>query len=164
MQHDRVSGKLNLKSKEFIKDPGSVKRLLEAEMIDPDGKLTPAARKKCAELGRKLQTPQTDGCVPPALPGAEIAQHIKARQAAKLTASDWAVLVKYDRETGNLLKYDRKTGELDETSRAILKDPTIIQRLIDNNMMPKMNAPASNKSSKPSRQMDTARRATWTLS
>jgi hypothetical protein len=61
MQHDRVSGKLNLKSKEFIKDPGSVKRLLEAEMIDPDGKLTPAARKKCAELGRKLQTPQTDG-------------------------------------------------------------------------------------------------------
>ncbi len=135
MQHDRFSGKLDLKSKELIKDPGSVKRLLEAEMIYPDGNLTPEAREKCAELARKLQTTATAGSVPPVLPGGEIAQQPAGKQTVKLTASDWAVLVKYDRKTGNLLKYDPKTNELDNTSRAILKDPSIIQRLIDNNMI-----------------------------
>ncbi len=135
MQHDRFSGKLDLKSKELIKDPGSVKRLLEAEMIYPDGNLTPEAREKCAGLARKLQTPAAAGSVPPVLPGGEIAQQPAGKQTVKLTASDWAVLVKYDRKTGNLLKYDPKTNELDNTSRAILKDPSIIQRLIDNNMI-----------------------------
>ena len=145
MQHNRFSGKLDLKSKEFIKDPGSVKRLLQAEMIYPDGKLTPEAKKKCTDLARKLETstfhprPRLEGETStfhhrPHVHVEEVGQ-AAGKQFAKLTASDWAVLVKYDRKTGNLLKYDPKTNKLDNTSRAILKDPAIIQRLIDNNMI-----------------------------
>ena len=52
-----------------------------------------------------------------------------------MTASDWAVLMNYDRKTGNLLKYESGTGNLDQSSTAILKDPGTIQRLIDANMI-----------------------------
>jgi|GEM_PF-1220389 len=53
----------------------------------------------------------------------------------KLEESDWAALMDYDRDTGNLIKYDPETGKLDDRSRAILRDPEAIQRLIDNKMI-----------------------------
>ena len=68
MQHDRLTGKLNLMSAAILKDPGAVKRLLEANMIDPDGKLTPEARQKCSELSGKIQKPETAGQKPPEMP------------------------------------------------------------------------------------------------
>jgi hypothetical protein len=135
VQHDRFTGKLNLRCAAALKDPGSVKRLLEAGMIDPNGKLTSEAKKKCAELTKKLMPPESVIAAVPELPKTENSGEPEDKQTVKLTASDWAVLVKYDRKTGNLLKYDPKTNELDNTSRAILKDPSIIQRLIDNNMI-----------------------------
>jgi uncharacterized protein involved in exopolysaccharide biosynthesis len=145
VKHDRLTGKVDLRNDAFAKDPDSVSRLLEAEMIFPDGYLTPEARKKCAELAAKIQDPES---LSPA--SADLSQagetidtsesriaelESKEDQITKPTASDWAVLMKYDRKTGNLLQYDPETGQLDETSRAILKDPEIIQRLIDNNMI-----------------------------
>jgi uncharacterized protein involved in exopolysaccharide biosynthesis len=135
VQHDRFTGKLNLRCAAALKDPGSVKRLLEAGMIDPNGKLTSEAKKKCAELTKKLMPPESVIAAVPELPKTENSGEPEDKQTVKLTASDWAVLVKYDRKSGNLLKYDPKTNELDNTSRAILKDPSIIQRLIDNNMI-----------------------------
>jgi hypothetical protein len=58
-----------------------------------------------------------------------------AKKAGGLSASDWALLVNYDRRTGNLLKYDPETGQLDGDSRNILQDPATVQRLIDNQMI-----------------------------
>ena len=135
MQHDRHTGKLNMRSKEVLRDPGSVKRLLEAAMIYPDGKLTPEAWKKCAVLAEKLKgdgplfsaDSEPTGDKEPAAP--------PAKKDAKVSPEQWAVLMKYDRKTGNLLKIDPKTGQLDETSRAILKNPSVIQRLVDENMI-----------------------------
>lgn len=135
MQHDRLTGKLNLMSAAILKDPGAVKRLLEANMIDPDGKLTPEARQKCSELSGKIQKPETAGQKPPEMPKEDNARQVVGPKIEKLTASDWAVLMKYDSKTGNILKYDSETGQLDNTSHAILKDPAIIQRLIDNNII-----------------------------
>ena len=135
MKHDRYTGKLDLKSKEFIKDPKSVKRLLDANMIFSDGKLTPEAKKKCAQLTKKLFKPELSGSE-----SSELLHNVKRQQQTDkkttgLTASDWAVLFRYDRKSGNLLKYDPQTGQLDNASRAILRNPSIIQRLIDHNMV-----------------------------
>jgi uncharacterized protein involved in exopolysaccharide biosynthesis len=135
MQHDRLAGKLNLRCEAALKDPGCVKRLLEAGMIDARGNLTPQGRQKHAELAGKNKQPETPGAEDPGLPEAGRTGAPEDRPVEKLTASDWALLMKYDRKTGNLLRYDPENNELDQTSRAILKDPSIIQRLIDNNMI-----------------------------
>jgi hypothetical protein len=135
VQTDRSTGKLNLRSTAALKDPGSVKRLLEAGMIDPNGNLTAKGRKKCDGLIQNLIKPQSENAKVTELHKAEQSGAPQDKQIDKLTASDWAVLMKYDRNTGNLLTYDPVTNEMNQTSRAILKDPAIIQRLIDNNMI-----------------------------
>jgi hypothetical protein len=135
MQHDPSTGKLDLKSQSVLIDPSSVKRLLEAEMIDPDGKLTPEARKKCAVLSQILQNPVSPSSATPELPGEVKPAEPALKKIEEMTASDWAVLMKYDRQTGNLLKVDPDSGQLDNTSRAVLKDASIIQRLIDHNLI-----------------------------
>jgi hypothetical protein len=135
LQHDRVTGKLDLKSKAVLRDPGSVKRLLEGKMIDPYGKLTAAGKKKYAAIIGKLQNLQSNSAASVAL--ARPGKNCKSSENKddQLTASDWAVLMKYDRKTGNLLTYDPKTERLDNGSLAILKNPSIIQRLMDNGMV-----------------------------
>jgi len=135
LQHDRITGKLDLKSKAVIREPRCVKRLLEGKMIDPYGKLTAAAKEKCAAIIRKFQHPQSRSEAFAAFPKSEKKPKPTEKKGDKLTASDWAVLMNYDRKSGNLLKYDPKTGRLDNASRAILKAPSTIQRFIDNNMI-----------------------------
>ena len=61
MQHDRFSGKLNLRCEAALKDPGSIKRLLEAEMIDSKGYITSEGRKKCAALSQKTMKAEPAG-------------------------------------------------------------------------------------------------------
>lgn len=135
VQADSSSGKLNLKSTAALKDPGSLKRLLEVGMIEPDGQLTAKGRQKCDGLVQELMKPGAESAAMPESPKAEQAGESEDKRIDKLTASDWAVLMKYDCKTGNLLTYDPVTNEMDQTSRAILKDPEIIQRLIGNNMI-----------------------------
>ena len=135
MKHDPSSDELDIRSKEVIRDPASVKRLLEAEMIDPFGKLTSRAREKCKALAQKLDNsllalspnpPRHD----------EGAAPLPARQKiGKITPFVWDVLMKYDRQTGNLLRVDPETGLLDDCSRAILKKPSLIQLLIDKKLI-----------------------------
>jgi hypothetical protein len=135
MQHDRRTGKLDMRSKEVLRDPASVKRLLEAAMIYPDGKLTPEAWKKCAVLAEKLKG---DGALFSAdsKPAGDKAPAAPVgKKAVEVSAEHWAVLMKYDRKTGNLLRIDPKTGQLDNASRSILKNPSVIQRLVDENMI-----------------------------
>jgi hypothetical protein len=135
LQHDRRTGKLDLRSKEVIQDPGSVKRLLEAGMIDPHGKLTPEARKKCAVLDNKLQNLPLPGAPVLKPSGANQPAATPGKKVGNVSAAHWAVLMKYDRKTGNLLKIDPRTGQLDKTSRSILKNPAIIQRLVEKNLI-----------------------------
>jgi len=135
MQHDRHTGKLDMKSKEVIRDPASVKRLLEAEMISPTGKLTPQAHKKCAALAGKLKIDAALRSAGPVPAGGRKPAAAPVKKVEKVSATHWAMLMKYDRKTGNLLRIDPKTGRLDRASRLILKDPTTIQRLIDENLI-----------------------------
>ena len=135
MQHDRLTGKLDMKSKEVIRDPASVKRLLEAEMIYPDGKVTPEARKKCVALAEKLQNGGALRFADPVVTGDGKPFAAPGKKVGRVSAAHWAVLMKYDRKTGNLLRIDPKTGQLDKASRLVLKDPAVIQCLIDENLI-----------------------------
>jgi len=135
MQHDRLTGKMDLKSKEVIRDPGSVKRLLEAEMIDSHGKLTPEARKKCAALEEKLQNRPLLGAAALKPSDARKTARSPGKKDRNVIPALWAVLMKYDRKTGNLLKIDPRTGQFDKTSRSILRNPSIIQRLVEKKLI-----------------------------
>ena len=135
MQHDRLTGKLDLRSKEVIRDPGSVKRLLEAEMIDPHGKLTHKAREKCAVLAEKLQNFGLPGSAAQQLSAENKPVAQPGKKVGNIIPAHWAVLMKYDRKTGNLLKIDPQTGRLNKISRLILKNPSIIQRLVEKNLI-----------------------------
>jgi uncharacterized protein involved in exopolysaccharide biosynthesis len=104
-------------------------------MIDPDGKLTAKGRNKCDTFLRGPMKTESGKAAASELFEANQPGASKDKWADKLMASDWAVLMKYDRNTGNLLTYDPETGELDQTSRAILQNPSLIQRLIDNNVI-----------------------------
>jgi exopolysaccharide/PEP-CTERM locus tyrosine autokinase len=140
MQFDSSTGKIDMADPEILKDVKGVKRLMTYRLINDDGTLTPAGRAKYEEMTRtsKKKRTATDrisiaadkpissekGQKEKVLPGFE-----KAMQ------SDWALLMKYDRKTGNLLKYDPESGQLDEDSKNILQDPATVQRLIDNHMI-----------------------------
>ena len=135
MKHDRSTGRLDLKNKTIIKDPQSVKRLMDANMILADGKLTPEAKKRCDLLIKQLFKSERFGSESTKRLHDVKRQQQPDKKTTGLTASDWAVLYKYDRKSGNLLKYDPQTGQLDKSSRAILRNPSIIKRLIDHNMV-----------------------------
>ena len=135
MQFDEATGKIDIADPAIAKDPRVLKRLKTYRLINDDGTLTPAGRAKYEEMLRKSKDNAVAGAAQAAgkpifdqkgtiPPGFE-----KARQ------SDWALLMNYERQTGNLLKYDPQTGQLDENSRRILQDPATVQRLIDNQMI-----------------------------
>ena len=91
--------------------------------------------KKCAEHARNFNvTGKSD--LAASRPDNAIRQNVEdLTEYEDLSESDRAILVKYDRNTGNLIKYDSETGQPDNHSKAILKDPDLIQRLIDKNMV-----------------------------
>jgi hypothetical protein len=137
MQFDDATGKIDIEDPRIARDPRAFKRLKTFRLINDDGTLTPAGRTKYEELKQKHRD---SGLAKPAISGQEKEQTLTAMETpvqkpSGLSASDWALLVKYDRRTGNLLKYDPETGQLDEESRNILQDPATVQRLIDNQMI-----------------------------
>jgi hypothetical protein len=52
LQHDAETRKLDLHHPAILEEPAIVKRLLEHNMIEPDGKLTPQALVRCRVLTR----------------------------------------------------------------------------------------------------------------
>jgi len=135
MKFDYVSGKLKVDSAPGSLDQRRLQRMMTYRLVREDGTLTPAGRAKYEEIKRRHQHP-----VPPkSETSGRVEVHppfeIPAGEFPELAASDWAVIMKYDRKTGNLLRYDPETGNLDQGSTAILKDPETIQRLIDSNMI-----------------------------
>ena len=135
LQFDETSGRMETDGASAIKDSASLQRLMTYRLVDSEGRLTPAGIAKLKELRsvlkeRKLARPAASG-------GPEV-QTPQAKQVSKpgqLSASDWAILMKYNRKSGNLLTYDPVTGELDKNGTAILKEPDTIQRLIDAGMI-----------------------------
>jgi capsular exopolysaccharide synthesis family protein len=135
MKVDEATRKIKVDIAPGSKDQRRLNRMMTYRLVRADGTLTPAGRAKYEEMKRRQQdavpsksetSPRVEGQTPPEIPAAK---------SPGLTASDWAVLMKYDRKTGNLLKYDPETGNLDQGSTAILKDPGTIQRLIDGSML-----------------------------
>jgi exopolysaccharide/PEP-CTERM locus tyrosine autokinase len=112
--------------------------LIAYRLINDDGTLTPAGRAKYEEVARKSKENLSADA-------ASINEKLVFKQKDKKgeaspafrnsRESDWALLMHYDRKTGNLLKYDPETGQLDEDSKVILQDPVTVQRLIDNHMI-----------------------------
>ena len=129
LQFDESTGKIPVSDSQTLTDAKGIKRLMTYRLINENGTLTPAGKTKYEEIKRKHGQP-------------EPAEPLAAHQAEKLAAdqegigqADWALLMDYDRQTGNLLKYDVATGQLDEASHNILQDPATVQRLIDNQMI-----------------------------
>jgi hypothetical protein len=137
MQFDDATGKIDIEDPKIAKDPRVLKRLKTYRLINDDGTLTPAGRTKYEELKSKHRDsgpakPMVSGQIKEQTPAA---METPAQKPEGLRASDWTLLVNYDRQTGNLLKYDPETGQLDGDSRNILQDPATVQRLIDNQMI-----------------------------
>jgi exopolysaccharide/PEP-CTERM locus tyrosine autokinase len=135
LRYDKDTGNLDNNSLEIIRDQGVLQRLLNAKMIYPGGKLTPNGIKTCAELPRTLKTSAADTAALMNLENDDRQSGEISKATEKLRESDWAALMQYDRDTGNIIKYDSESGKLDDRSRAILRDPDAIQRLIDNRMI-----------------------------
>jgi protein-tyrosine kinase len=57
------------------------------------------------------------------------------KEKSGLESEEWDVLEQFDRNTGNILKYDQQTGQLDQASRKIIKETSILKRLIENGMV-----------------------------
>jgi exopolysaccharide/PEP-CTERM locus tyrosine autokinase len=137
MQFDEATGKIDIQDLKITKDPRVFKRLKTYRLVNDDGTLTPAGRAQYEELKRKHRDrepakPVTSSQIKKQTP-MEMEKPVK--KPGGLSASDWTLLVNYDRRTGNLLKYDPETGQLDGDSRNILQDPATVQRLIDNQMI-----------------------------
>jgi exopolysaccharide/PEP-CTERM locus tyrosine autokinase len=140
MQFDDATGRIDIENPKIAKDPGVLKRLKTYRLINEDGTLTPAGRVKYEEMARKAKKKDAGGAA-----GARAAEkqafekeanaELISRKFVKTTHEDWALLMTYDRKSGNLLKYDSETAQLDEDSKKILQDPATIQRLIDNQMI-----------------------------
>jgi exopolysaccharide/PEP-CTERM locus tyrosine autokinase len=138
MQFDDATGKIDIKNPKIARDSIAFKRLMTYRLINDDGTLTPAGRAKYEEMARKSKQ---KGATAAAKTNQKSVIDKKApkeqvtRKFEKATQADWALLMNYDRGTGNLLKYDSETGQLEDESRNILQDPATIQRLIDNQMI-----------------------------
>jgi exopolysaccharide/PEP-CTERM locus tyrosine autokinase len=138
MQFDEATGKIDVRNPKIASDSIAFKRLMTYRLINDDGTLTPAGRAKYDEMTRKAkQNEITAGRKKPekSVLKKKVTEEPIPHKFEKATQADWALLMNYDRQTGNLLKYDPETGELDEESRNILQDPVTVQRLIDNQMI-----------------------------
>jgi hypothetical protein len=135
MLFDKTTGRIDMNDPKIARDPRILKRLKTYRLINDDGSLTSAGKAKYEQMAGKLDedaavlAAQTVEKPPSKEKETVISEFQKARE------SDWALLMTYDRQTGNLLRYDPETGELDKNSRNILRDSTMVQRLIDNQMI-----------------------------
>jgi len=135
LRFDEKTGRLETDDPSAIGNSGGFKRLMTYRLIDAGGRLTPAGRAKHQELRRAYEGQKPERPVISSRAKQPAPQATPAAKTDKLSASDWAILMKYDRKSGNLLTYDPEAGRLDQNSSAILKDPAIIQRLIDTDMI-----------------------------
>jgi exopolysaccharide/PEP-CTERM locus tyrosine autokinase len=130
MQYNRRTGKLKISSRDVIKNPGTVGRLIAHKMILAGGEVTFAGKTKCEELSSQVRISLAgvaDGKRGFPKKGSDSASLVFNDA---LLPSDLEALINYDRETGHLLKYNPESRQLDNSSLEILNSKGIIQRLL----------------------------------
>ena len=135
MNFDETTGKIKIDSPGGTGDQKSLQRLMTYRLIRSNGTLTPAGRAKYAEIKSRHPDRKPNESKMPRPGRQQAPSGAPTLESPGLTASDWAVLMKYDRKTGNLLKHDPDTGHLNHSAAEVLKSPDTIQRLIDANMI-----------------------------
>lgn len=135
LRFDEASGRLEENAALSKEDSASLQRLMTYRLVDSEGRLTPAGISRLQELHRgqkdfKPSRPEASGA-----PEVKVPQAKPVPKPDQLSASDWAILMRYDRKSGNLLTYDPETGRLDQNGIAILREPDTVQRLIDAGMI-----------------------------
>jgi exopolysaccharide/PEP-CTERM locus tyrosine autokinase len=137
MHFDEATGKINVENPETAGDSTRLKRLMTYGLVRANGTLTPAGKAKYREMKSPPEKRQPAATAGAAADRArkKVAPKTAVKSPPRLTASDWAILLKYDHNTGNLLKYDPRTERLDRGSVELLKNPAVIQRFIDNNLI-----------------------------
>jgi protein-tyrosine kinase len=133
LQYNQHTGILNIKSREVVKDPSTVQRLLANRLIRPDGKVTAHGKEKYDELIYQRRVAFAGQVEKEAENAGR--QVVDAEEPDALRALDRDALMAYDRETGHLLKHDSKTGQLEEQSLGVLHQSGVLQRLLSNELI-----------------------------
>jgi exopolysaccharide/PEP-CTERM locus tyrosine autokinase len=135
MRFDDTTGRIEICDLSVARDRKIFKRLKTFRLINEDGTLTPAGRAKYDELTHRSKLEYADD--KDQTPESRVSRQQKKVSGpfANIPEANWDLLLNYNRQTGNILTYDPETGQLDKKSRDILKDPDLVQRLIDNKLI-----------------------------
>jgi exopolysaccharide/PEP-CTERM locus tyrosine autokinase len=125
LKYDPETGELDDESRKILQDPTTVQRLIDNQMILPGGWLTPEAKQQCAKMMEEHTQQQSAELAN----RATVIETDESRQAPEspegLSQADMALL----------LEHDPLTRKLDLQHPAIVKDPAIVKRLLDNKMI-----------------------------
>jgi exopolysaccharide/PEP-CTERM locus tyrosine autokinase len=125
LRYDPETGQLDEGSRKILQDPTTVQRLIDNKMILPGGWLTPEAKRQCAAMQKELEAKQS----------AESENRKTAIDADKTTGAPDPPEALQKTDMDLLLEHDPLTRHLDLNHPAIVKDATIVKRLLDNNMI-----------------------------
>ena len=130
LQSNQYTQTLNIHSRQVVKDPSAVERLIANKLIMQDGRLTDQGRNKYEELIhlRRVAMAGPKDDMPPAA-GAKGTDPAEA-DPEPLRETDLEALISYDDTSGHLLKHKSGTGQLDGPSLHVLKSGGVIQRLL----------------------------------
>ena len=130
LQSNQYTQTLNIHSRQVIKDPSAVERLIANKMIMQDGRLTDQGRNKYDELIHlrrvAMAGPKEDTSPDTAGKGTDTAE----AELEPLRETDLEALISFDDTSGHLLRYRHETGQLDGPSLRVLQSGGVIQRLL----------------------------------
>jgi exopolysaccharide/PEP-CTERM locus tyrosine autokinase len=124
LKYDTETGQLDDKSRDILKDPDTVQRLIDDQMILPGGWLTPEAKRLC----EKIEEKQTKNQI-----GASTKHQKQIKNKLTKPSEPKEPLKQSDMEA--LLQYNPETLKLDLNNPAVLNDPKIVKRLMDNDLI-----------------------------
>jgi protein-tyrosine kinase len=125
LKYDPRTGQLDANSRSILKDPATVQRLIDNQMILPGGWLTPEAKRECSRLEEKLEDEK---------------YKLSARQQKAVPAQkpepvpEPADLVT-PAEMEILQDYDQETLKLNVKNPAIIKNPQIVKSFIEKDLI-----------------------------
>ena len=125
LKYDSETGQLDDESRNILQDPAIVQRLIDNQMIMPGGWLTPEAKRECGRIEENLQTKQLKGA----------GKQEKITTGNKLDEPSGLTEILGQAEMQALMDYDPQTLKLDMSSPLIIKDPAIVKRLLESNMV-----------------------------
>jgi exopolysaccharide/PEP-CTERM locus tyrosine autokinase len=125
LKYDPETGELDDESRKLLQDPATVQRLVDSRMILPGGWLTPEAKQECARMRQEHAKKRP----------AEPVNRITAAKAAEPRQASEPPATLSQTDMDLLLEHDPLTRKLDLQHPAIAKDPAIVKRLLDNQMI-----------------------------